>query len=363
MPTTTATRAAVAGLAVALAAPFLTSALATSSAADDTAGSPAPPRAVTLVPGLVSPLSVAVGGRQTRWFSQNFTGTLMRQRGDRPARPVYQAERGVEVGAVSVHRGTVVFATTLRRQTHLMRLGRGGAASELADLGAHERRTNPDGGVRYGFRRLGADCASQLPERFPARYRGIVESHPYATTTAGGRTWVADAAANAILEVDRRGRVSTTAVLPPVPVRITRAAAEANGMPACTVGHVYVFEGVPTDVEVGPRGQLYVSALPGGPEDGSTGAQGRVFRVDPASGEVTLVAKGLVSATGLAVTPRGAVYVAELFGSRISRIAPGARRARPFLPIGMPGDVELHRGRLFATADVLAEGRLVAIRR
>ena len=57
--------------------------------------------------------------------------------------------------------------------------------------------------------------------------------------------------------------------------------------PACVVGEEYAFEPVPTDVEFGPDGWLYVSSLPGGPEDASLGARGAVFRVNPWTGHTT----------------------------------------------------------------------------
>ncbi len=324
----------------------------------------APPKPATLASNLVSPLSLAVTSSGVRYFSTNFTGTLWRQKPGGKPRVVYQSKGGAEVGAVSVRRGVVTFATTARKQTALMQLRPNGRAVELADLDRHERRTNPDGDVSYGFEKIGKACAEKVPPFVPVKYDGIIESHPYASTSLGGRTWVADAAGNTILTV-RDGKVETLAVLPAVPVRITKRAARTNGLPACTVGKTYRFEPVPTDVELGPDGRLYVSALPGGPEDGSTGAQGRVFRVGPKSGAVKLVAKGLISATGLAVAPNGTMYVAELFGGQISKIPAGSSTPKRFRKIGMPGDVELVDGKLYATADVLGEGtgRLVRIRR
>lgn len=50
---------------------------------------------------------------------------------------------------------------------------------------------------------------------------------------------------------------------------------------ACVVGHEYAFEPMPTDVEIGPDGWLYVSSFPGGPEDPSLGARGAIFRINP----------------------------------------------------------------------------------
>jgi hypothetical protein len=67
---------------------------------------------------------------------------------------------------------------------------------------------------------------------------GLPPSHPYVVASLGRGSWaVADAGANAILKVSATGQV-------------------------------------PTDVEVGPLGQPWVSTLPGGPEDPSLGARG-----------------------------------------------------------------------------------------
>ena len=106
-------------------------------------------------------------------------------------------------------------------------------------------------------------------------------------------------------------------------------------------------------MEVGPGGQLYVTSLPGGPEDGSVGRLGSVHRVDPATGTTTRVVRGLLSATGLAVADDGDLYVAELFGGRIVRVPAGTSRPTTLRRVSMPGDLEIAGGRLWATTDVL----------
>ena len=106
-------------------------------------------------------------------------------------------------------------------------------------------------------------------------------------------------------------------MLPPTPVTMTAEAAERSGSRRAPMGLDYRFEPVPTDVEIGPDGWLYVSSLPGGPEDGSLGAQGRVYKVNPKSGKVKLVADGFISTVDVAVASNGDVYVAELFTGTI----------------------------------------------
>ncbi|MBO9524329.1 MAG: ScyD/ScyE family protein [Nocardioidaceae bacterium] len=307
----------------------------------------------TLASGLMSPLSLAVADNGTRYVAQNFAGLLQKQIPGKPAKTIYAKPNGWEVGAVSVRDGKVRFAITKGTTALLLGIDRG-RRHVVADLARYEATRNPDRGVEYGFRNLGAECAAQLPGGMPASYQGIVESHPYATAQgANGVTYVADAAGNDILSVGPNGKVRTVAVLPSVPLKVSAQFAESAELPACTVGQTYHFEPVPTDVEVGPNGMLYVSTLPGGPEDGSMGANATVYRINPRTGAVGRLAGGLVSATGLAVGPRGHVLVAELFANRISVIAPGSHTARPWAGASMPGDIEWARGGVFGTTDVM----------
>jgi len=319
--------------------------------------------------GLVAPLSLDVTSNGTVWFSQNFAGLLMRARPGKAPEVMYASGDGSEVGAVSFRRGTVTFATTSAdgSQTALHTRSRNGSIHELADLSGHEVSANPDAGQTYGVDDLSAACEAKWPVSTlgPATYPGIVESHPYASLSVGHTRYVADAAANAILKVAKNGSVSTAAVLPPQPVEITAEAAAGLGIPACAVGHVYDFEPVPTDVERGKHGMLYVTLLPGGPEDPSLGARASVLRVNPWTGSSHVVATGLLSATGLAVADNGTLYVAELFGGRIAKIPPGASTPVGGRMITMPGDVEIENGRLYATRRVLniPRGQVVKLAR
>ncbi|WP_134738326.1 ScyD/ScyE family protein [Nocardioides sp. 503] len=334
---------------------------------------PARPATTVLAKGLLSPLSLAVTRGGGIYYAESFKGALLTKAPGRRPRVVFQAGRGVEVGAVSEQRGAVRFATTLPegRGAFLKALGTKGRARTVADLGRFETRRNPDRRVRYGLRTVPAGCS--VPQGYPFRYRGVVEAHPYATEISGRTTYVADAAGNTVLRVGPRGRVSTVAVLPPVPVEVTPAMATALELPECTVGAVYHLEPVPTDVELGPDGRLYVSSLPGGPEDGSTGPVAGVFRVDPRTGRTVKVARGLVSATGVDVAPNGDLYVAELFRDRVAKVRRGTRRVTTFASAPMVGDVELRRGVVYATTHVLTglsgepgdvpSGQVVRIRR
>lgn len=344
---------AVASLAL-VSAPLAVSSVA---AADSAANPP-----TVLARGQVAPLSLDVTPRGTVWYSQNFAGLLMKMRPGKEPRVVAGTKRGKELGAVSVRRGVVTFATTgSQGRTALRERRRNGSIHTVANLSRFERSHNPDSGATYGIPGLGQECADQWPvdQAGPHTYTGIVESHPYATVTRRGTRYVADAAANAILAVSKSGAVSTAAVLPPQPVMITDQAAEATGIPACAVGETYSFEPVPTDVERGGDGMLYVSLLPGGPEDPSLGARASVLRVDPDTGTSEVVAGGLLSATGLAVAGNGDIYVAELFGNKIRRIPAGEGQAVRWRKATMPGDVEFAGKRVWATRNVLASGQVV----
>ncbi len=300
--------------------------------------------------GLISPLSLDVQRNGAVLVTQNFVGQLLRKAPGRSPRVIARARNG-EIGAVSVAHGVVTYAVSRGdNEVGLIRRIQHGRNRLVADLGAFERRVNPDRVVRYGFLDLGRACRARVEG--PVRYRGVPETHPFATTSNRGTTYVADAGGNAILAIGPRGRVRSVAPLPGVVARVSRATAEQRGFPSCAIGKRYRFESVPTDVEVGPDGKLYVSAL-GGQDDGSPISA--IYRIDPRSGRTVKVAGGLVTATGLAVARDGTMYVAELFAGRITRIGPGGRRST-FVSHPLPGDVEVRGGRVYATVDVLPPG-------
>jgi hypothetical protein len=312
----------------------------------------ASPDARVTAAGLLSPLSLYVTPNRTRYVSENFKGTLLRQRPGHKPKVVFQS-KGAEVGAVSVRHGVVTFGVTGNGASWLKRIDRRGKVHTVANLHRYEKRHNPDRRTTYGFQGLSASCLASLPEGPFAPYKGIVDSHPYATISTRAGTYVADAASNAILRLDHRNRLHTVAVMPPVSVTITPAMAAGAQMPSCVAGHKFRLEFVPTDVEVAPNGDLIVSSLPGGPEDGSLGALGSVWRVNPHNGRMHRVAKGLISPVGVAVGRNGDIYVSQLFAGVVSRIKRGSHTAQPWRKLNMPGDVEQRGGAIFATGNVL----------
>lgn len=334
--------ALAAGMAVALGASLAGPAMAHDRSSHH---SPAP-RVSTIVSGLQAPeLGLAVSGKGTVYVSESFTGKVLRVKGHGTTRTVAQAQGFAAGLALGTGRNTLYYLA----DGHLNVL-RGKTTTSLADLAAYEAANNPDSGNTYGFQGLSAQCAAQIPAEIPSQpYPGMVDSNPYAVATwRHGSVIVADAGGNSLLRVSKSGRISTLAVLPPVPLTVTAQMATGMGLPECTVGKVFNFEPVPTDVEVGRNGMLYVTSLPGGPEDASLGARGGVYRVNPWTGKSTRIASGFLGAVDLALDRHGRIYVAEMFGNAISKVVRGG--PKKIRTLTMPGALEYANGRLYATA-------------
>lgn len=330
-----------------------------------------PPQAgtpVTLADGLLTPLSLAVDRDGSVYVSQNFTGTLNKVT-KKGATSVVASAPGDEIGAVSVRKNTVYYAQAAQDHTrsHMVSLGKKGTPTPFADIAAYESEVNPDQINSYGFIGLPQECADQFdptaPPFLPASYTGIVDTHAYASIALDDAIYVADAGANAILRIDYDGTISTTAVLPPAtPITATPELVAEFGFPACAAGYQYAFEPVPTGIALGPDGWLYVSSLPGGPEDPSLGARGSVLKIDPDDGEIRPVATGFVGSTGVAVSPKtGTVYVTELFGGptgtgQVSVVPRGADKPTALLAISSPAAIALSNGKLYLTTDAFVLG-------
>jgi DNA-binding beta-propeller fold protein YncE len=149
-----------------------------------------------------------------------------------------------------------------------------------ADLGAYERGANPAGGP--------------------------FDTNPYGVLAEPGRQYVADAGANALLQVRADGEVSTVAVFP--------ATAKPAGLPGPPF-----YDAVPTEVRRGPDGALYVSTLTGVPFIPGAAA---IFRVTPGQAPVPFVT-GLTQVTDFAFGPDGSVYVLQ-YASGLFFAGPGA---------------------------------------
>lgn len=311
-----------------------------------------------VVDGLVTPLSVAVAGDGDVYVSQNFMGALTRvPSGGGEPEDIFQHPEGAEVGAVSATDDGAVFATTggtpRKPNAHLWALADGeDEPTKLANLYRYEKRVNPDAGTTYGLVAR-KSCLKKVPP-FVRPYKGIIEAHPYATAIGDGVTYVADAAGNSLLAVADGGGTSTVGILPPTKVKITRALKREYDLPKCVIGKTYRAEGVPTDVEMGPDGMLYVTSLPGAPGEGLP--TGRIYQFDPEDGSRSVYGRGLVSPTGLAMAPDGTAYVAQLFVGSIVEI-PVDGETTEFAQVPFVGDVEYSDGSLYATeTDLMNDG-------
>jgi hypothetical protein len=326
-----------------------------------------PPR--TLAEGLAAPLSLAVDSEESVLVTQNFAGLLSRVNDDGTTTTLYQAKAGWDVGGVEIRHDTTYFVESVGAgvgvpealEGYLKSIDEDGDVRTIADLARYERKHNPDGGQHYGFGSdVSDECLADWPEFPPARYKGTVDSHPYGVAVRSGKAYVADAGANAILEVDlESGDISTLAVLPPRRTVIPESAARPEeegglGVPACVAGAKYGFEPVPTDVEVGPDGWLYVTSLPGGPESPELGERGAIFKVNRWTGETKLWADSILTPTGLAIADNGDVYVASLFGGKILKFSDWGDDRSEFLTVSQPAAVEFQDGHLYATIDALS---------
>lgn len=319
------------------------------------------PSPVVIASSLVTPLRLAATWDGSVVVAQEFAGTLSKVARNGNKTAIYSAP-GWDVGGVSISDGKTYFVQSQGAggmdgkplAGFLKSIDKNGKVRQIANIAAYIKAAKPGKNVTYGFRDLGRHCLSQLPAQIPGSYKQPLDSHPYATDEHDGAIYIADAGANAILKVNEwTGHVSTVAVLPARPVVITKALADGMHLPSCVVNHKYYLEPVPTDVQRGHDGWLYVSSLPGGPEDGSLGANGAVFKINPWNGQVRVVAQHLAGASGLALADNGDIYVAQLFAGRISVIRRCSDDARTFLTVKAPGDVEIKGGTLYATTQVV----------
>jgi sugar lactone lactonase YvrE len=134
--------------------------------------------------------------------------------------------------------------------------------------------------------------------------KGDRNSNPYAVLALAGRRIVADAGANAVLNVDDNGFVSLLAVFP------------RNGKA----------QPVPTSLALGPDGSVYVGELALGAGKGKA----RIWKVPLNGTAPSVFASGFSTITGLAFGPDGSLYVTELSTKPARLEPPGAIvRLRP----------------------------------
>jgi len=314
-----------------------------------------------LAKGLLSPLHLSDGPRGSVLVSEEFKGQLTKIARDGSKSVVYRDAAWDVAG--SDRRGHTIYLAESQGAGpmdprplagHIRSIDADGKHRTFGNLAALEMKHNADGGTSYGFKDLPSACASKLPKDVPISYKGQIDSHPYGIDVYGDTIYVADAGANAIVSVDvESGEAETVAVLPARPHTFTAKEAAALKLPGCIAGHTYRFEPVPTDVKRGPDGWLYVSVLPGGPEDPVLGARGAVYKINPHNGRVTLFADDVMSPTGLDMDDDGHVYVASLFGKGVLRLSAHSTKQTVVLPGMLTADVDVRGGSIYATVNSL----------
>ena len=207
----------------------------------------------------------------------------------------------------------------------LAEVGPNGRWKLTSDLGAYEILANPTGDE--------------------------VDSNPYGILAVAGKQIVADAGANALIQIAANGRISTLAVFPN---RLVDAP-DFFGLPP---GTQIPMDAVPTCVALGPDGNYYVGQLTGIPVP-LGGAN--VYRVPAIGGTPEVFAAGFTAIIDIAFGPDGSLYVLEItkyglleaFGSgdwtgALIRVAPNGIRT----PIASEG--------LFAPGGVAVVARQMA---
>jgi DNA-binding beta-propeller fold protein YncE len=284
-----------------------------------------PPTLRVLASGFGLPTHVAFGPGHSLYVADAAAGTITRLGSKHwPAKVV--ASLGEFTPGLDVRGGKIYVAAsasagpTEQGPTHLYKIGRHGQAWPKADLLAWELANNPDG------QSLDAPDA---------------QSNPYSVLALPGRVLVADAGANDIIEVRANGKMRTLVALP----LITDGA--CAGAPNNDPEHAGC-DPVPTDLELGPDGYLYVSGL--GAE-----VEGHIYKINPWSGKIVRTWSDLPPLTGIAVSPYGAIYAASLFTDTVFRIRGGSVTTAT---VPGPLDVEWGRHGLVASS---ATGNVYAV--
>ena len=214
-----------------------------------------------------------------------------------------------------------------------------GEILETIDLLAYELENNPDEQPQFDAEGVPFDALS----------------NPFSVEAGSDRILVADAGANDVLAIDRETGEITTFFVPPrvSPDEVPECAdAQANpGIVGC--------DPVPTGVEEGPDGHIYVSTL-GAEAPGAA----RVYVLSE-DGDVVDVIEDLTSLTGVAVDDDGTVYASDLLEGAPTEDPPPADfdpaavgevvrvdtdGTRSYAQVTMPTGLEIEDGRLYTSA-------------
>jgi sugar lactone lactonase YvrE len=272
---------------------------------------PLPPGISVLAGGFVNPAHVSFGPHGTLFVADMATGSVTRIMLRTGAQKVVGTGLGLSAG-VDVDGAGRIFATSVlgdpeteAAPARLVRIGQHGHITVKADLLAWELKHNPDG-------------QSQAVDSL---------SNPYGVLALPHRVIVADAGANDLIEVRSDGRLRTLTVFP------NFTDGECATRPENTPG-TFGCDAVPTDVEMGPDGYLYVSGL-------GAFAQGHIYKVNARTGKIVRTWGGLPPLTGLAIGRDGTIYAASFVSDTVLRIRHGDVDVAT---VPAPTDIELGHG-------------------
>jgi hypothetical protein len=129
-----------------------------------------------------------------------------------------------------------------------------------------------------------------------------VDSNPYGVLALPGKTIIADAGANDLLQRNANGEILVLATFP-------NRMADAPPFLGLPPGTQIPMDQVPTSVALGPDGYYYVGTLTGFPfpVDGAI-----VYRVAPQGGTPEVVATGLTNIIDVTFGADGSLYVVEI---------------------------------------------------
>ncbi len=310
---------------------------------------------------LISPLKVAFGPKGSFLIAESFAGVLssISAKGEKTT---LVSAPGQEIAGVSYLNGTTYYFNNDQGSgpelggallpARLMQLDQRGNTREITDLADFEAANDPDAKTVYGVRDASPECLTQAPYM---QSLGEVFSHPYSSAPVSNGVYVGDAGANAILFVNKHGKVKLVKAVPAVAITIDAAVVAAGAemgmsVPGCMLGLKYYAQAVPTDIEI--SGQwLYYTLLPGVP--GESLGVGKAYRTHLQSGRTQLLAQGLSAPTGIAVDRNNTVYVSQLMGDGVSVIKNG--KVTNVLPAAMASDVEVSGRTMAALTNSLAD--------
>lgn len=193
---------------------------------------------------------------------------------------------------------------------------RAGLPAALRHLGWLSRINLQSGAVRFETDMAAYEAANDPDGDGP-------DSNPYSVVAGPSRVVVADAGANALLEVKANGSIRVLAVFPEQLV----LAPPFMGLPGGTMIPV---DAVPNTVVKGPDGAWYVGQLTGFP---FVAGAAKVYRVPAGGGSPQVVAEGFTNIIDIAFDGDGQLLVLELsktgllagVDGRLSRVVGGVR--------------------------------------